>query len=48
MEGRTVNVDAEKVIEQLLQRITNLELENAKLTVALNSTATEEIDKEGE
>lgn len=43
-----MNVDAEKVIEQLLQRIANLELENAKLTVALNSTTAEENDKEGE
>lgn len=48
MEERTMNIEAEKVIEQLLQRIANLELENAKLTVALNSTTAEENDKEGE
>lgn len=45
MEERTMNIEAEKVIEQLLQRIANLELENAKLTVALNSTTAEEKDK---
>ena len=48
MNEEKLELDAEKVINQLLNRIAALEFENAKLAVALEASGNKEInDKEG-
>lgn len=49
MKEEKIELDAEKVIERLLNRIASLELENAKLAVAIEAKGNEKTtDKEGE